>query len=110
MLKSRNFVGLSFVAIIALFFIVLLPQAYGTEKLSIDKPAVEGLTGMNKININTATIEELTQLKGIGEEYAKRIIEYRENHGLFKKPEDIMEIKGIGEKTWGVIKDLIVVE
>ena len=49
------------------------------------------------ININTANKEELMKFEGIGEEKAKRIIEYREEKGKFEKPEDIMNVDGIGE-------------
>lgn len=62
-----------------------------------------------KVNINTATLEELKTLKGIGDSYAARIIEYRQATP-FKEPEDLMNVKGIGEKTFEKIKDRIVVE
>jgi competence protein ComEA len=52
------------------------------------------------ININKASAEELTQLKGIGPAYAERIVQYREAHGSFKQAEDIQKIPGIGPKTW----------
>lgn len=110
MRKSRNLIGLYLVAVITFIFIAWLPQAQGTEELNIEKPAIEGQTETNKININTASIEELTQLQGIGDEYAKGIVEYRELHGLFTKPEDIMNVKGIGQVTFEKIKDSIVVE
>jgi len=51
-----------------------------------------------KININTATVEELTQLKGIGEKTAEKIIQFREEHGLFKNVADLEQVKGIGPK------------
>jgi competence protein ComEA len=63
-----------------------------------------------KINLNKATVEELIQLKGIGQKYAERIVEFREKNGLFKKAEDIMNVPGIGPKIFDSNKDLIVVE
>jgi competence protein ComEA len=63
-----------------------------------------------KININTASAEELTRLQGVGPKYAARIIEYREQNGPFAAPEDIMKIKGIGPATYEKNKELIVVE
>ena len=67
-----------------------------------------GETG--KINVNTASAEELTQLKGIGPKYAARIVEYREKYGPFKTPEDLMNVSGIGPKTIESNKALIIVE
>lgn len=63
----------------------------------------------NKININTASSEELTQLSGIGDSKAKAIVTYREEKGSFQKPEDIMNVSGIGEATYSNIKDDITV-
>ena len=60
-----------------------------------------------KININTATAEQLTELNGIGEVKANAIIEYRNNFGNFISLEEIMNVKGIGEKTFEKIKDYI---
>ncbi len=63
-----------------------------------------------KINLNTATLEELTKLKRVGPAYAQRIIDYRENYGPFEKIEDLMKVKGIGPKTFDANKDIITVE
>jgi len=63
-----------------------------------------------KININTASAEELTQLQGVGPKYAAKIVEYREQNGPFAAPEDLMKISGIGPATFEKNKELIVVE
>jgi len=63
-----------------------------------------------KININNASAVELTQLKRIGPKLSERIVEYREKHGPFEQPEDIMQVKGIGPKTLELNKDRITTE
>lgn len=68
------------------------------------------ISNLNKININTATVEELSEnLSGIGETIAKRIVEYREHNGEFTNIEDIKNVSGIGDKMFESIKDLICV-
>ena len=62
-----------------------------------------------KININTASEAELTQLKGVGPKTAASIIQYREEVSPFMTLEDLMKVKGIGEKTFEKIKDRITV-
>lgn len=67
-------------------------------------------TGTNfKININTAKQEELTQITGIGESTAKKIIEYRTQNGKFKSIEDIKNIPGIGDSKFNAMKEEITV-
>ena len=62
-----------------------------------------------KVNINTASAEQLTQLKGIGPNHAAKIIEFREKNGPFKTAEDLMKVSGIGQKTFENNKELILV-
>ena len=62
------------------------------------------------INMNTATLKEWVQLPGIGEVYAQRILEYRSIHGDFSRLEDLMEVKGIGQKRWEKLKIHLYIE
>lgn len=62
-----------------------------------------------KININSATLEQLLTISGIGESKAKAIIDYREENGSFENIEDIMKVSGIGESLYEKIKDSITV-
>ncbi len=77
-----------------------------TQKESIADPTV--VPGEDKrVNLNTATLEELDALPGVGPSTAKNIIAYREAHGGFAAPEEIMNVKRIGEKTFEKLKEFI---
>lgn len=69
-----------------------------TGETAVQAPG-EASDGSGKIRINQATQEEIETLNGIGPSKAEAIIQFREEHGLFKTPEDLLEISGIGEKT-----------
>ena len=56
-----------------------------------------------KVNLNTATAEQLALLPRVGPAVAQRILEHREKNGNFKKPEELMLVRGIGEKTFELI-------
>lgn len=64
----------------------------------------------NKININTADLSELDSLPGFGQVTAQKIIEYRQEHTKFNSIEELMNIKGIGEKKFNNVKDYIYVQ
>lgn len=70
---------------------------------SKEKPAAAA------VNINTATAAELQKLPGVGPATATRIIEYRQKNGGFKRVEDLMNIRGIGEKSFLKLKPLITI-
>ena len=61
------------------------------------------------VNLNTATASQIATLPGIGDTAAQRIIEYREKNGGFKKVEELMNVKGIGEKSFLKLKPLVTV-
>jgi len=61
------------------------------------------------LNLNTATQAELEKLPGVGAATAKTIIEYRQKNGGFKKIEELMNVKGIGEKSFLKLKPLVTV-
>jgi len=63
-----------------------------------------------KVNINKASKDELTQLDGIGPAKAEEIVKYRKNNGKFEKPEDLMNVPGIGEATFKKNKDRIILK
>lgn len=88
------------------------------ENLDIKDPVIEqeenktndtNETINSKININTASKEELMTLTGIGASKATAIIEYRDNNGLFKSIEDIMKVNGISESIYAKIKENITI-
>ncbi|MEA4902305.1 helix-hairpin-helix domain-containing protein [Desulfitobacterium sp.] len=66
-------------------------------------------TGSNLININTAGASELDKLPGIGPALAERIIQYRNEHGAFSKPEDLQGVSGIGAKTYEKMASMLTV-
>ena len=66
-------------------------------------------SSIQKVNINTATKEELMTLDGVGEATAEKIIAYRQEHGSFSSIEEIKEVSGIGDKKYEAIKESITV-
>lgn len=79
-------------------------MALGKKAAALLAALVTSVQLMAGVNLNTASAEALTSLKGIGPSTAEKIIEYRKEH-RFDSVEDIMNIKGIGEKTFLKIKD-----
>ncbi|KYO64745.1 ComEA family DNA-binding protein [Thermovenabulum gondwanense] len=76
----------------------------------VDESGSEKSVKDGRININTADETELDKLPGIGPSLAKRIIDYRNTHGPFKKIDEIKNVAGIGDKKFQDIKDLIKTE
>ncbi len=93
---------------------IYVPQK-GEESLPVSLPSGPSSPspsgqGGGKVNINTATAEELDTLPGVGPAIAQRIIDYRTAHGPFQSIEDIKNVRGIGDATFEELKDKITVQ
>ena len=81
-----------------------------SDKEFYDSPLDSKKDSSDLVNINTAGLEELKSLPGIGEVKAKAILAYREKYGGFVAEEEITEVKGIGSATYEKLKKLITVK
>ena len=79
------------------------------KKDADSETTTESSTAASKINLNSATAEQLMSIPGIGPATAKLIIEHRTKAGKFSRVEEIMNIRGIGEKKFEQIKNLLTV-
>jgi competence ComEA-like helix-hairpin-helix protein len=92
-----------------------MKRRIGLNTMMVALGIVMVLTGMalaadaGKIDLNTATAEQLMSLDRIGQAVAKRIVDYREKNGPFATIEDLMKVQGIGEKVFAANKDRITV-
>ena len=90
--------------------VIVVPKV-GEEAEAIPAGATSKETSKEgKVNINTATVEELKTLKGVGEKKAEAIIEYRKKNGSFKTKEDLMKVRGIGKKLFESFEERIVTQ
>jgi len=90
---------------------ILLVLAVGVMTAGAQEPRPMPATAAAAapINLNTATVAQLETLPGIGKATAERILEYRQKSGAFKKVEDLMNVRGIGEKSFLTLKPLVTV-
>lgn len=83
------------------------PSSVNSTSSKAAHPSTEAHNGL--LDLNTATLEQLDKLPGVGENKAKAILEYRSKKGHFKRVEELMEVKGIGEKMFEKLKGLLFV-
>ena len=86
------------------------PEAGAVIETEVTVPREEIAPDVPPVNLNTAGVEELDSLPGIGESLAGRIIAWREANGPFENIEQIMEVSGIGEAKFAELKDRITVD
>ena len=90
MLRYRLALTVLFTAVALLPTPAVAATVAGTETVRVSAPAG------TKININTAGVDELMTLAGVGRSLAEKIVKHRDQHGLFKKPEDLRKVDGVG--------------
>jgi competence protein ComEA len=100
-----NVVKKFFVMVILAVVAVAPALAQEAQPATPKKPTLEG-----KLNINTATVEQIDMLPGMSKKKAEAVVEYRTANGNFKTLEDLMKVKGIKQKTIDRIKDYIIFE
>jgi competence protein ComEA len=118
-MKKCSFLTLLITVVVTVFFISSVPVLAKTSTTSSEKKPKQPVSKKTKkskkskstkskskaslktgkVNINTADAKSLTEFTGIGPKIAKNIIAYRKKNGKFRKAEDLLQVKGIGEKT-----------
>lgn len=79
------------------------------EEALLTEEEYEPLPAPALVNLNTATSEQLQTLPGVGPVTAQRIVDYRESYGAFQSTNELLEVSGIGQKTFEQLRDLITV-
>jgi competence protein ComEA len=92
---------------LALLVILAMAAAVTVPLAAADRPAAGG--GDKLVNINTADAAQLDALPRIGPKMAQRIVDYRKANGNFKRVQDLMKVKGIGEKVFAKLQPLITI-
>jgi competence protein ComEA len=97
----------TFLSLVALATLLASPaQAQTARTKTVDQAAAKPTV---QVNLNTATVADLQELPGVGAKVAARIVEYRQKQGPFKRIEELMNIQGIGEKSFLKLRPQITV-
>lgn len=90
-----------------LAFALALPLAAAGSPRPVRPARPAAKAPAHAINLNTASATELMQLPHIGQKTAERIVAFRKEHGAFKRPEELMNVKGVGEKSFARLKPFL---
>jgi competence protein ComEA len=110
---------LSGLILAGLFYLLFVRDQASEQIILLDSTAIASIgqstqqavqSNQGKININSASIEELSTLPGIGPAKASAIIQYREKYGQFQNIEELLYVPGFGESVYSSIQDLITTE
>lgn len=102
----ERWIGILVAVLVGISLVAGLPPVSAE---AADKPAAAE-AGKVKLNLNTATAEQLSALPGVGEVTARAIVDFRGVNGPFKSAEDLVQVKGIGEKKVEAIRPLVAIE
>lgn len=102
--------GVFLCLLLALFFRDRAAMAASPVETESAVPQADFMPDISPVNVNTATAEELAGLPGVGETLARRIVDYRAEHGPFEKPEDLLGVSGIGGKKLAGLEGRIAFE
>jgi len=94
---------------LALFLTTAITTAQEPARAATKGTTMAAPAAGTSIKLNTATVAQLETLPGVGKATAERILEYRQKNGGFKKTEDLMNVRGIGEKNFLKLKALVTV-
>jgi len=86
------------------------PKSNEQQSGTSPQAAASDQTNARRVNINTASVNELEALPGVGKGLAARIIEHREKWGGFRRPEHLIAVRGISDRRFRTLRDLITVE
>ena len=109
MLKKKSALCLSLILSAAFLLLRLVYQISFLSSGVAVRPLRQTAVEDSRVNINLADAVELQSLPGIGPALADSIVSWREEHGLFQSEEDLLQVPGIGEKTFSALRDYIVI-
>lgn len=105
-----TFLSLSFLVGSGILYYQKSHSPVELEVLPLEAETESLLREARLVNINEASLKELTRLPGIGPVLAQRILDYRKSYGPFKKLDDIRQVEGIGPKKFSQIRELLTLE